>query len=301
MGAPAYDSLGPAEEGLVSERGCPAVLGTGRMKHNPHGDKKRYSRDMRFFEQLFSRLKRKQPLVELTEADWRRLCEAQPCLARLSPELLAELRAAAAAFLRDKEFHEEGAGLAGTAGTELRWTVAALSALPVLRLGLAAYGSFHDILLTRGQTRVRQLRDEGGGVVTEYDDEISGEVSPWGPVVLSAEDLLSTGQGYNVVIHEMAHKLDLSNGAFDGCPKLPPGLTEEWESAYRAAWDDFNRRLKSPRERRKLPMDDYAADSPEEFFAVTVEEFFDRPFHLKRVYPAVYAVLVSYFRFDPEA
>jgi Mlc titration factor MtfA (ptsG expression regulator) len=203
-------------------------------------------------------------------------------------------------FLKGKKFHFEGLALSDDERQNVRWVIAAMASLPVLRLGLAAYGRFHDIFVVRGEEPVRERRVDENGVVTEYDDDISGEVSAWGPVELALGDIYESGMGYNVVIHEMAHKLDLSNGEYDGCPDLPNGQGAAWKEAYVSAWKDFQSLLERPPSRRKLPLDEYAAESPEEFFAVTMEEYFDRPLHLKRVYPEVYAALSRYLSLDPE-
>ena len=46
-------------------------------------------------------------------------------------------------------------------------------------------------------------------------------------------------------------------------------------------------------------LDDYGASKPEEFFAVAVEVFFERPVDLKHCEPAVYEQLSALFRLDP--
>ena len=46
-------------------------------------------------------------------------------------------------------------------------------------------------------------------------------------------------------------------------------------------------------------LDDYGAGKPEEFFAVAVEVFFERPLDLKNQEPAVYEQLSALFRLDP--
>ena len=84
----------------------------------------------------------------------------------------------------------------------------------------------------------------------EYEDELSGEAWPGGPVILSWQDIESWATaGYNVVIHEFAHKLHMSRGDMDDFPQphahmdreqlaATPGIRPTTNSAIRsiAAW-----------------------------------------------------------------
>jgi hypothetical protein len=87
-----------------------------------------------------------------------------------------------------------------------------------------------------------------------------------GPLVLSWQDVMAScgGEGFNVVIHEFAHKLDMKNGAVDGLPPLHSGMSVAvWSAAFNAAYDDFRQRV----ERGEEPeIDPYAAENPAEFF-----------------------------------
>jgi Mlc titration factor MtfA (ptsG expression regulator) len=103
--------------------------------------------------------------------------------------------------------------------------------------------------------------------------------------------------GYNAVIHEMAHKLDMSNGAMDGCPRLHRDmLAADWRAAFRPAYEDFSRRVDGGED---TMLDPYAAEAPEEFFAVMSEVFFEQPEILNSEYPAVYGQLAAFYRQDP--
>jgi Mlc titration factor MtfA (ptsG expression regulator) len=46
-------------------------------------------------------------------------------------------------------------------------------------------------------------------------------------------------------------------------------------------------------------LDPYAAEAPEEFFAVMSEHFFETPALLRELYPAVYEQLKLFYRQDP--
>ena len=105
------------------------------------------------------------------------------------------------------------------------------------------------------------------------------------------------GAGYNVVIHEFAHKLDMLNGEADGMPALHSGMTPAaWDEVFMTAYEDFCRRIDSGEE---TVIDPYASDDPAEFFAVLSENFFELPDIVNREYPSLYALLRSYYRQDP--
>jgi len=123
-------------------------------------------------------------------------------------------------------------------------------------------------------------------------------------VLFSLPDVRESGfgDGYNVVVHEMAHKLDERDGGLDGCPPLPRSMSRRaWRAAFGDAYADFQVRVaRSSSGRRvgrasRLPLDEYAAESPDEFFAVACEAFFDAPQRLEAAYPEVYELLGRFF------
>ncbi|MDP3179106.1 MAG: zinc-dependent peptidase [Spirochaetaceae bacterium] len=218
----------------------------------------------------------------------------------------SRLRELATVFLREKEFVPvRGAAL----DDELKVSVAAQACLPLLGLDLDWYSDWSTIIVTPREYDVRKKDVDEAGVVHEYDDEFAGEAFDLGPVALSRVDIEASGwgDGYNVVIHEMAHKLDGRDGSFDGSPPLHGGMSQEaWRSAFAAAFADFRGKAGSSgprggrRRRKKGPrLDVYAAESPDEFFAVACEYFYEKPFLLRSEYPAVYEQLALFFRRDP--
>ena len=245
---------------------------------------------------------------------WEGLLASGPVLRRLPPAEAAVRRGLCGEFLAAKD-REGVRGRVLEPAMALR--VAAWACLPLLRLGIDWYDDWNNLFISpAGFTDTRQ-RWEAGGAVTEWEDDLAGEVLELGPVVLSWDDVLEagSGSGYNVVIHEMAHKLDARDGELDGAPPLPRGMREAWQTTFRGAWEEFSRQV-DQWERRgrlgaargaarpgrghvRLSLDDYAADSPEEFFAVCCEHFFDRPLGLKSAWPAVYDCLAGFFRLDP--
>jgi Mlc titration factor MtfA (ptsG expression regulator) len=162
----------------------------------------------------------------------------------------------------------------------------------------------------------RETVDEAG-VVHLTNDPMAGEAWLGGPVILSYEDVAMSADedmriaGYNVVIHEFAHKLDMRSGDPNGFPPLHAGMSAlAWKRAFSEAYADFCRRVDAAErlpERRieaafaALPIDPYAAESAGEFFAVGSEAFFETPELLAPAYPAVYEQLALFYKQDPGA
>jgi Mlc titration factor MtfA (ptsG expression regulator) len=118
-------------------------------------------------------------------------------------------------------------------------------------------------------------------------------------VILSWAEIERIGQapGRNVVIHEMAHKLDMLNGDANGFPPLHRRMNRrDWSRVFTQAWD----RLHEARAAGEaLPIDDYGLTSPAEFFAVLSEQFFEQPRVLHEELPNVFRQLVGFYRQHP--
>lgn len=236
-----------------------------------------------------ARLLSNHPIPDLA---WCRLLREYPTLTRLSAENQIRCRELAAVFAREKTFYPRGVSWS----EEKSWALSALCVLPVLHLGLDSLKDFSSIYIRPRYYRTPLIRQEGYLEVQEME-ELSGEVTELGALIFSWEDVLASGQGtgFNVAVHEMAHILDALNGReLDGMPRLKSAKLEVyWVKAFQAAWKDLQ-----SHKRRAPPIDPYAAESPEEFFAVVLEEFFDRPRHLERTWPEVYRVVVKWWKGD---
>lgn len=244
---------------------------------------------------------------------WKRTLVRYPFLRRTDLADGHELLRLTRLFLDRKEFAAAG-GLRLTDAMVV--AIAAQAVLPVLRLGLGRYDGFVGIVVYPGQVLARREAADESGLVHEYEQALAGEAMHGGPVVLSWQDVRAAGpmaaQGYNVVIHEFAHVLDMADGLADGVPLLPAELPQaQWRRTLRTAFEHFASRVEEAEAHTDealrqtvldgLPLDPYAASAPEEFFAVASEAFFTRPLRLQVAYPVLYEQLRTFYRQDPPA
>jgi len=148
--------------------------------------------------------------------------------------------------------------------------------------------------------RVHRSHVDAAGVLHEWDDELIGESWDQGPLILSwadvEADLHEPYAGYNVAVHEMAHKLDVLDGALDGTPPLPREWQKQWAMDFQQAYDEFCQRVHAGKRTR---VDAYAAEAPEEFFAVVSEYHFSAPGVLAETMPKVAEHLRRYYGVPP--
>lgn len=195
--------------------------------------------------------------------------------------------------------------LVGVGGLEIsdvmRLRIAGMAAVPVLGLGLEWYDGWQTLILYDGPFVADHSWQDEFGIVHQETSARSGEAWQRGPVVLSLQDVLAAGrhQGYNVVIHELAHTLDMRSASANGAPPLHYGMdAAAWKRDLSAAWDDLAHRAELG---QRLPIDSYALEDPAEFFAVLSETFFESPRSLQSAWPAVYGHLAEFYRQDPLA
>jgi MtfA peptidase len=239
-------------------------------------------------------LRRKPVTPTIPDALWAATLQDFPFLARHGSGSLEALRDLAAGFLHTKEFHGAG-GLAITDSMAL--AIAAQASLPLVGIrgpyrGLDWYADFVGIVVHPGSVLARRERVDDAGVVHQWQEELSGEAMEQGPVMLSWADVADAGrsaaEGYNVVIHEFVHKLDMRDGAPDGCPPLPASFLgaksarqarAAWQARLQASYLDFCDKLSLAERFGGAPvwLDPYAAVSIDEFFAVASEAYFVHP------------------------
>jgi Mlc titration factor MtfA (ptsG expression regulator) len=228
---------------------------------------------------------------------WPEVCAALPLLAGFDDEQRQRLTDTAALFLREKAFEAAGGA---RLDHRTRMELALQASLPVLKLGLDWYRGWHAVIVYPDEfVPAREVMDEDGLVWVD-DAPKSGEAWEQGPVILSLTDALAGRErsGYNVVIHELAHKLDLLDGAANGHPPLHADMDDrDWAEQMQRAYDDLSRRADAAPE--LCVVDPYGATSPAEFFAVVSELFFELPHRLRAAYPRVYEQLAAFYRQDP--
>lgn len=230
----------------------------------------------------------------ISAAQWHDAEYQLPFLDRLNDEERERLRALARLFIAEKEW--TGAqGLQLTAAMQL--SIALQACLPILELGLDWYRGWVGIVVYPGDFVIPREFVDADGIVHEYDDPVLGEAWEGGPVLLSwFADMAEVGD-VNIVIHEFAHKLDMTNGETDGMPALHDTMRRaDWIAAFQPAFADFCRRVDAGED---TAIDPYAAEHPAEFFAVASEVFFEAPALLHDEYPAVFEQLRLFYNQNP--
>lgn len=229
------------------------------------------------------------------DSEWELLLSSSALFDGMSIVRLHSLRLLAARFLAEKRFHAAGGHLLKPAHS---LTIAALACLPVINLGYAALRGWYDVIVYPGGfSSRREHHDEATGVITEHREEMIGEAWDRGPIVLSwadiEEDLARPFEGFNVVIHEIAHKLDMLDGAMNGTPALPAEIPRQrWNGVMQQAFDRF---VIDVEDGVDVAIDPYAAESVEEFFAVVTEYQHSAPDLLAAEMPEVAELLAAYY------
>jgi len=229
---------------------------------------------------------------------WKRTLVRYPFLQRRDAADAAELRRLTSLFLDRKEFDCTG-GLRLT--DALAVSIAAQAALPVLRLGIEPYDGFVGLVVHPEPVVARREHADDDGVVHEYDEPLAGEAMEGGPVMLVWPDVRRAGQsaaqGYNVVIHEFAHVLDMADGLADGVPLLPPDIDRDaWCAVLDREYETFVARVEREED---TALDPYGASAVEEFFAVASESFFVDPLRMRAEHAALYGQFRNYYGQDP--
>ena len=227
---------------------------------------------------------------------WQAVTGSLPFLEGLTPAEMQRLKDCVVLFLDEKEMHGARSFVLTDA---VRLSIAVQACLPILNLGLDAYQGWVGIVIYPGEFKVQREETDASGVVHEYDDELSGEAWPGGPVILSWQDVKLGAAGYNVVIHEFAHKLHMGRGDMDDFPRPQAHMQREtWLAAWDAAYDEFCAEVDRGVD---TVIDPYASEQPAEFFAVLSEAFFTLPQPVRSIYPELYAQLALFYKQDPAA
>ena len=234
---------------------------------------------------------------EIDLAMWQQCCQRAPWLHGLDAPRRERLRALSARFLHEKTISPVGdLQLDERDGVLL----AALCCLPLLELGDVGLRGWSQLIVYPDAFRVQRSHVDAAGVLHEWDDELIGESWDSGPLILSwadiQADIADPHAGYCVAVHEMAHKIDALDGAIDGTPPLPRDWQRQWASDFQAAYDAFCAQVDAGRD---TLIDPYAAEAPEEFFAVVTEYHFSAPDVLEQAMPTVAAHLRRFYGESP--
>jgi MtfA peptidase len=229
---------------------------------------------------------------------WEQAIDRIPCLRGLGIADTVRLRELCTLLLHRKNL--VGVGIMIT--EEMKVVVAAQACLPVLALGLDMLNGWRDIIIYPDVFRVSRDEMDEYGIVHHNERILSGEAWSRGPMIISWHDIdrdlqSDYQQGCNVIIHEIAHKLDMLNGRANGMPPLHSDMQRScWTEAFSQAYQEMNDQLD---QHHKTFINPYAANSPAEFFAVFSEYFFCAPDILKIHFAAIYTQLQLYYRQDP--
>lgn len=232
----------------------------------------------------------------ITPLQWAVAFASLPLLVGLTAGEKQRLQELAILFLHHKVFE----GAQGFVVTQPMTLIIALQAcLPVLHLGLGGYGGWVSVIVYPAGFAPKRVYTDEYGVQHSVQSDLAGESWHRGPVVLAWDATENAGiiDGYNLVIHEFSHKLDMQNGQANGFPPLHAEMASaEWVEALSAGFDDFQHKCSRG---EHIGIDCYAATSPAEFFAVLSEVFFERPDVLVQHYAAIYDQLRQYYRQNP--
>jgi len=183
-----------------------------------------------------------------------------------------------------------------------RVSLAALCCLPLLEFGAEGLRGWSQLIVYPDAFRVNRTHVDAAGVLHEWEDELIGEAWESGPMILSWADIVADCEdpdaGFCVAAHEMAHKIDALDGELDGTPPLPRPWQREWARDFQAAYDKLARQVDRGRD---TAIDGYAAEAPEEFFAVVTEYHFSDPRTLRAEMPQVAAHLERFYGPSPFA
>jgi MtfA peptidase len=131
------------------------------------------------------------------------------------------------------------------------------------------------------------------------DTPVVGVAHSMGAVALAWDNALHGARdgrdGRNTVVHELAHEIDMLDGAADGMPPLDGPHATAWRTGFQRAFVEHRER--AARGEPSL-LRDYAITNVAEYFAVAAEVFFEQPLQLALALPDVYMSLREYFGVD---
>jgi Mlc titration factor MtfA (ptsG expression regulator) len=166
-----------------------------------------------------------------------------------------------------------------------RYLIASVATQMSLFLSEDCFDAFHKIII---------YPDNYYSPITKQYHK--GETNPGAGYIVLSWTSLQTGfenktDGVNLLMHELAHALWLENELFDYEIFDPAAL--EIYKAY--SWQVMAEMVNQDQHFFRS----YALTNKEEFFAVAVENFFERPAAFKTALPELYSILANLLKQDP--
>lgn len=201
-------------------------------------------------------------------------------------------------FLSKKTF--EACGGLTTVSDEIAVTIAGNAAFLVINRNGPAWTTLQSVLIYPDSFSAPGLDEDEqeNGLITRDDTPRDGESWTYGSVVFSKKrilrDIALHGNGQNVILHEFAHQIDSDDGIAGGRPAFSAHATT-------LAWQE-RAEIEIARLRSGDPtsvIDEYGAENPAEFFATSVEAFFENSVAMRRAHPELYALLTELFGLSP--
>ncbi len=222
---------------------------------------------------------------------WQSVIQQVRTARHMSGEELEHLRDTTSLFLHEKSIEAvQGIDLTDA----MRARIGCEATIPVLNLGLDYYRGFYSVIVYPETYVARDIYQDDAGVLHSEPSARAGEAWDRGPVIISWSAVQSSVAGNNVIIHEMAHKLDMLDGVANGHPPLHRDMDQrQWTAVFSEAFAEHSELVNSG---ASTEIDAYAATDPAEFFAVSSEVFFESPRVLQKVWPKVYEQLGLYYR-----
>lgn len=236
---------------------------------------------------------------------WHQAIQKMPIIKRYNSSQRMQIRLLASEILRIKHL----IAIKGMVFTdEIKVIMATQAAIMVYGFEIANKGSAISWLRNWNQIIVYPMPFLNGrenivspnGILVSQSGFESGETQYQGGIIIDWNDDKPhplKAHANQVLMHEMAHKLDMLDGETNGHPPLHADMNErEWFIAFENAFESLRQQLIKG---QKPSINPYAATNPAEFFAVSTEYFFEAPAVLKRVYPAVYKQLMLFYKQSP--
>jgi MtfA peptidase len=209
------------------------------------------------------------------------------------------LRDLAQVFIAEK--HWEGCG-GLVLDDEMKVTIAGSACLMILGRDHDLFAKVVSILVYPSGVYMRQPLP----LHRVLTAPISADTPVWGlsmrggPVVLAWDSVQKGARdphdGRNLVFHELAHKIDETDGVSDGTPLFEsPAERHRWAAAFTEAFAAHKARAE-----RGEPslLRDYAITNEAEYFAVATEVYFEQPNEMRDALPDVYAAMLAFYRVD---